>query len=570
MEKRIWHAAYDENTPIDPDVERIDLARQFQRTVEKFGNRPAVHFMNRSMNYLELDDHVGRFAAALQDLGVTKGTKVAVHLPNLPQTIIAITATLRLGGQVVMTNPLYVGPEIEHQWHDADCEVAVTMDYLYDQVLREVRDRLPIRHYIVASIPEYLRFPLKQLAPLKLKRNNPPLVARIGRGEDVLFFSEQINTHRPLKEIADIDFDDLAALQYTGGTTGVAKGAMLSHGNILSNVQQIRAWFPNTVAGQEVLMAALPFFHIFGLTGCMMWAHRIGAGIVLAPNPRDIKSLVKSISKHKVSLFPAVPAMFNAINMYPGIERVDMSSIKSCFSGSAPLPVEVLQRFEELTDCRIVEGFGLTESSPITHGNPMRGVRKMGSIGTPFPGTDARIVDVATGRTEMEPGEEGELIIKGPQVMQGYWNRPDETALALRDGWLFTGDLAAMDDEGYFVIVGRKKDMIIASGYNIYPDEIDRQLMAHPKVMEACTIGIPDPKRGETIKSFVVLNEDEEATGEELRAYLLDNLARYKVPRLYEFRSTLPKSSMMKLLRRELRDEELNAISGRKSKKKKR
>jgi len=569
MEKRIWHEAYDEGTPADLEIERIDLARQFQRTVQNFGRRPAVHFMNRRMNYLELDDHVGRFAAALKELGVGKGTRVAVHMPNLPQTLIAVTAVFRLGGLVVMTNPLYVGPEIEHQWHDAGCEVAVTMDYLYDQTLRKWREKLPVRHYIIASIPEYLRFPLKQLAPLKLKRNNPPLVAKIGQNEDVLFFSELINTHRPLTEIAELDFDDLAALQYTGGTTGVAKGAMLSHGNIGSNVQQIVAWFPNTVDGQEVMMAALPFFHIFGFTACMMWAQKIGAGVVLAPNPRDIKALVKSINKHKVSLFPAVPAMFNAINEYPGIERIDMSSIKSCFSGSAPLPVAVLQRFEELTNCRIVEGFGLTESSPVTHGNPMRGVRKMGSIGTPFPATDSRIVDVESGRTDMEPGEEGELVIKGPQIMQGYWNRPDETALALRDGWLFTGDLAAMDEEGYFVIVGRKKDMIIASGYNIYPDEIDRQLMAHPRVLEACTIGIPDPRRGETIKSFVVLKDGTKATGDELREFLLDHLARYKVPRLYEFRSELPKSSMMKLLRRELRDEELKAISGESKKKKK-
>ncbi|MBU1674723.1 long-chain fatty acid--CoA ligase, partial [bacterium] len=422
------------------------------------------------------------------------------------------------------------------------------------------RDKLPVRNYIIASIPEYLRFPLKQLAPLKLKKADPPLYAKVAAGEGVHFFSDLIARTTARTPDVEVRFEDVAMLQYTGGTTGVAKGAMLTHANITSNVRQIVSWFPNTVQGKEVLLAALPFFHIFGFTTCMMWAHKIAAALVLAPNPRDIPALIKSISKHKVTLFPAVPAMFNAINQHPGIEKVDMSSIKSCFSGSAPLPIAVLQRFEELTGCRIVEGFGLTESSPVTHGNPMQGVRKIGSIGIPFPGTDMKIVDAETGKTEMAPGDEGELILKGPQIMKGYWNRPDETDLVLRDGWLYTGDLAAQDEDGYCVIVGRKKDMIIASGYNIYPDEIDRQLMAHPAVLEACTIGIPDPKRGESIKSFVVLKPNATATKDELREYLLVNLARYKVPRVFEFRAELPKSSMMKLLRRELRDEELAAM----------
>ncbi len=563
MEERIWHKAYDADVPPDLDIEETTIPDLLDDAAARHPDAAAIHFMNRTMTYREVHDHVGRLATALWDLGVRPDSKVAVHLPNLPQTVIAVSAILRLGAQVVMTNPLYVGREIEHQWNDAGCETAITANYLYERLLKDRRDKLPVRNYIIASIPEYLRFPLKQLAPLKLKKAEPPLYAKVAPGDGIHFFADLIARTTARKTDAVVRFDDVALLQYTGGTTGVAKGAMLTHANITSNVRQIVAWFPNTVQGEEVLLAALPFFHIFGFTTCMMWAHKIAAALVLAPNPRDIPALIGNIDKHKVTLFPAVPAMFNAINEHPGIDKMDMSSIKSCFSGSAPLPIAVLQRFEELTGCRIVEGFGLTESSPVTHGNPMQGVRKIGSIGIPFPGTDMKIVDAETGKTEMAPGDEGELILKGPQVMKGYWNRPDETDRVLRDGWLYTGDLAAQDEDGYCVIVGRKKDMIIASGYNIYPDEIDRQLMAHPAVLEACTIGIPDPKRGESIKSFVVLRPGATATKDELRDYLLENLARYKVPRIFEFRTELPKSSMMKLLRRELRDEELAAMEGK-------
>lgn len=556
MAERIWHSSYDDDVPVDLAFQRTTLPDLLNEAAACHPDAAAIHFLNRTMTYRELRDHVDRFATALTDLGVGPGSKVAIHLPNLPQTVIAASAVLRLGALTVMTNPLYAGREIEHQWNDAGCEIAVTADYLYARLLQKRRDRLPVKTYIIASIPEYMRFPLKQLAPLKLKKADPPLYARVAPAAGLHVFGDLIRRAVPRPVTADVQFDDVAMLQYTGGTTGVAKGAMLTHANISCNVQQIVAWFPNTVPGKEVLLAALPFFHIFGFTTCMMWAHKIAAALVLAPNPRDIGALVRSIAKHKVTLFPAVPAMFNAINQYPGIERVDMSSIKSCFSGSAPLPVTVLQRFEELTRCRIVEGFGLTESSPVTHGNPIRGVRKIGSIGVPFPGTDVKIVDAESGRTEMAPGEEGELLIKGPQVMQGYWNRPDETAQVLRDGWLHTGDLAAQDEDGYCVIVGRKKDMIIASGYNIYPREIDEVLYRHPKVAEAVAIGVSDEYRGETIKVFVTLKPGQTATEEEIIEFCKDKLAPYKRPKLVEFRDEIPKSAVGKVLRKVLRAEE--------------
>jgi long-chain acyl-CoA synthetase len=322
-------------------------------------------------------------------------------------------------------------------------------------------------------------------------------------------------------------------------------------------VQQVRAWFSGVEEGKEVLLSVLPFFHIFGLSVCMAWPMSVGAKIVLQPNPRDIPGMVKNLVKHKVSLFPALPALFNAINNYEGIDKLNLSAVKYCFSGSAPLPEDVQKKFESMTGAIIVEGFGLTETSPVVTANPLQGNRKIGHIGIPVSSTDVRIVDPEDGLKDMPVGEAGELIVQGPQVMQGYLNNPEETANMLRDGWLYTGDLATMDEEGYCKIVGRKKDMIIASGYNVYPDEIDRIITAHDAVFEACTIGIPDEKRGETVKSFIACNPGMTVTAEELDEYCRGELAAYKVPRQWEFRDELPKSAMMKLLRRTLRDEEI-------------
>jgi long-chain acyl-CoA synthetase len=373
----------------------------------------------------------------------------------------------------------------------------------------------------------------------------------------VHLFKKLVDSTPPDPPKVPVGIDDIAVLQYTGGTTGVSKGAVLTHRNLSVNAQGAMAWLHMGDFADDVILAALPLFHVFGMTDCMNFPVFAACTMVLLPNPRDIPAIVRAVTKHRVTLFIGVPAMFAAINNYPGIDKIDISCVKSCFSASAPLPVDVLQKFEALTGARIVEGFGLTETSPVSHINPMRTVRKVGSVGIPFIETDSKIVDLETGTHDLLPGEDGELVIKGPQVMRGYWNKPEETALVLRDGWLFTGDIARMDEDGYFYIVGRKKDMVIVSGCNVYPDEVDGVLAAHPAVLESATIGVPDPKRGEAVKSFVVLRPGMIATAEEIAAYCRENLAAYKVPRAIEFRTELPKSPVLKILRRELRAEEM-------------
>ena len=559
--QRNWHRFYDEGVPPALDFEALPLSAFLERSARDHGDATAVIFLNCRLTYRQLQDEVDRFATALVGLGVTSGTRVAVQLPNLPQTVIAFYAIMRLGGVVVMTNPLYVEREIEHQWNDAGCDIAITTDFLFTGRIAGIRSKLPVRHYIIASIPEYLRFPLNLLAPLKLRRAQPPLMATVADGPGIHFMRPLIKSTPADAPATSIDMDAPAALQYTGGTTGVAKGAILTHRNLSCNVQQVASWFVGARPGEEVMLGCLPFFHVFGMTVSMNFPVHAAAAMVLMPNPRDIPLMIQNIARHRVTLFPAVPAMFNAIVNAPGLEKIDLTSVASCFSGGAPLPPDVLERFESLTGSKIVEGYGLTETSPVTHANPLNGQRKVGSIGVPFPNTDVKVVNVDDATTEVPAGEQGELLIKGPQVMPGYWNKPDESAKALADGWLHTGDIARIDEDGYCYIVGRKKDMIIAGGYNIYPDEVDAVLMAHPAVNESATIGVPDQARGETVKSFVVLAPGQTASADDLIAYCRRELAAYKIPRSVAFLDELPKSSALKILRRELREMELSTTA---------
>ena len=556
MSSKTWHRFYDPGVPPVLEFEDITLPGFLERSAAAYPDATALIFLNRTMTYRELQADVDRFAAALARLGVGPGIRVAVQLPNLPQTVIAFYAALSLGATVVMTNPLYVEREIEHQWNDAGCTVAVVADFLFDRRVAHIREKLAVEHYVIASIPDFLRFPLNLLAPLRLRRADPPLLASVKPGPGVHLMRSLMKQTAPDRPRPAIAMDDTALLQYTGGTTGVAKGAMLTHRNLSCNVQQVTAWFVDVRRGGEVMMGVLPFFHVFGLTVAMAFPLSVAGAMVLMPNPRDMPQLIASISKHRVTLFPAVPAMFTAIVNAQGVEKLDLTSVRSCFSGSAPLPPDILQRFEKMTGGKIVEGYGLTETSPVTHANPLDGRRKIGSIGVPLPNTDMKVVSLEDGTTEVGVGKQGELLLKGPQVMRGYWNAPEQTAAAFTDGWFRTGDIAAVDADDYTFIVGRKKDMIIAGGYNIYPDEIDAVLVAHPAVLEAATVGIPDPKRGETVKSFVVLRPGQRATADELTEYCRRELAAYKVPRSFAFLDELPKSSALKILRRELQNHE--------------
>ena len=557
MEQRNWHTSYDKGVPTAIDYKELTIPQVFWQTVKNFPNSPALVFLNCKLTYAEFGAEVEKCAAGFAELGVKLGTRVAIQLPNVPQAAISYIAALQLGAEVVMTNPLYTFRELEHQWRDSGCTVAVTMDFIWDDFVRDRRSELAPKKWVVASIPGYLRFPLNFLAPLKLKKQDPPRWAKVAPESDMILFKDMIKQASGPAPRPDFDWNQVAALQYTGGTTGPSKGAMLTHKNLCSNIQQIDGWFTGVQYGKEVLMTALPLFHVFGMSICMGWGMASGACMVLLPNPRDLPSVVKAIAKHKVTLFPGVPALFNGLNNFPGIEKIDVSSIKYCFSGSAPLPPDVMHKFESMTGSKIVEGFGMSETSPVTHCNPLNGVRKAGSVGIPVADTDARIVDIETGTQDVPMGEEGELIVKGPQVMKGYWGRPDETANSIRDGWMHTGDLAIVDEEGYYQIVGRKKDMINCSGFKVFPDEVDGVLVAHDAILEAATIGIPDDEYGETVKSFIVLNPGKSLSAEEVQAYCRENLAKYKVPRLVEFLDELPKSSVLKVLRRELRDMEM-------------
>jgi long-chain acyl-CoA synthetase len=551
MKPRIWHRAHEPGIPVDMSFESLPVPEFLRRSARMFPRQTALVFENCRMTYAELDSLVDRVATALAALGVHRGSRVAIQLPNLPQTVYCYYGALRAGAQVVLTNPIYVEREIEHQWNDANIEIAIVGDWLFASKIAGIRHKLPVREYLVTGVADHLGFPLNLLAPAKLRKQG--MSADVTEGPGVRQLMRLLRHTKARPSPVALDLDDVALLQYTGGTTGFSKGAMLTHRNLSFNVQQVNQWFATLERGRETYLCCLPFFHVFGMTVSLNWPVFLGARMVLVPNPREVQKLVSNIVHHRVTIFPAVPAMFNMILNHPGIENLDLTSVKGCFSGSAPLAEDVLERFEAMTGGRIVEGFGLTETSPVTHCNPVRGKRKIGSIGVPLPGTDARIVDLETGLRDLPTGEAGELLISGPQCMRGYWNRPEETDAMLRDGWIHTGDIATMDEEGYFRIAGRKKDLIIVSGYNVYPDEIDRVLAAHPKVLESATIGVPDSRCGESVKSFVVLKPGETATSKEVREYCQQELAAYKVPRAVEFVAELPKSAIGKALRKELR-----------------
>jgi long-chain acyl-CoA synthetase len=548
-----WLDSYPPGVPEHVEVPAGNLARLLADAARDFPNAPAVHFQGRTMSYAELADQAWRFAGALAGLGVGKGTKVGLVLPNCPQAVVALFGALRLGAVVVQNNPIYTERELGHQLGDAGVEVVVCLDLAYDR-LKALRERTAIREVIVTSLLDELPAVRRVIAPYT--RRGRAAAQAIGRDEPVRRWRELLATATTRAGEAEVDAAaDLALLQYTGGTTGIAKGVMLSHANLRANVEQVRAWFPDADPGREVMMAVLPFFHAYGLTVSLLLGVRIGAALVVMPR-FDIEDVLAAVDRYRPTLFPGVPTMYVAINNAVAKGGHDLSCIKACLSGAAPLPMEVAERFERYSGGRLVEGYGLTECSPVALANPIYGKRKAGTIGMPLPDTLARVADPSDPARTMPTGETGELAISGPQVMLGYWNRAEETAQVLRDGWLLSGDLAVTDEEGYFQIVDRKKDLIIVGGYNVYPGEVEEVLLGHPKVLEVAVAGVPDSYRGETVKAFVVLRPGERATAEELRRFARERLAAYKVPRSVEFRDELPKTMVGKVLRRALVEEE--------------
>jgi long-chain acyl-CoA synthetase len=554
MEK-VWLKSYAKGVPAEVSFEKVTLAEALARSAVRFPDNPALFFQGTTVTFKQLDEMVSRFASALVALGLKPGDRVATLLPNIVQMVVATYGAFRAGAIVVTNNPLYTDRELEHQFKDSGSKFLVSLDLLMPRMIN-LRNKTGITKLISCHIRDYLPFPLKQLFPFVKKgmHRKTPAAA------DVYEFTDLLKQHGPLTEPYRNQWDDTACLLYTGGTTGVSKGVQLTHGNLSSNVQQINAWFPDFVSGKEIVVGCLPFFHSFGLTTAMNTALFYGYGNVLIPKPEP-QSILEAIQKYKATFIPAVPTLYNGMINFPGLKKYDLTSLTGCFSGGAPLPMETIKNFEKLTGTQICEGYGLTETSPVTHTNPYGAKTKPGTIGLPIPNTEAKLVDVDDYSKEItESNTPGELCVKGPQIMGGYINRPDETAMTLKDGWLLTGDIATIDEEGYFTIVDRKKDMIISGGFNIYPRDVDEVLFSYPKVLEACVIGTPDEYSGERIKAFVVLKPGETSTEVEIIDYCKQNLAKYKVPKYVEFVDELPKSAIGKILRKELRRMELAKV----------
>jgi long-chain acyl-CoA synthetase len=550
--KKLWLKSYEKGVPETISYEDICMPDILDRTAKQFAERPALIFQGTVVNFRELKDMVDRFATCLNDFGVKKGDAVALLLPNIIPCVAAYYAVLKIGALVVMNNPLYSDPELEHQFNDSGSKVLITLDVLTPRMIA-LRPKTKIKQIVYTCIGDYLPTVKRVLG--KLLKKYP--FADVPATMDVFKWKACLAKYGPNPPAVKNSFDEVAMYQYTGGTTGVSKGVMLTHANLSKQVQQASAWFPKFVKGEEIALGALPYFHVFGLSVSMNFSIFMGWPQVLIPRPQP-EPLLEAIRNFRPTFAPLVPTMYIGMLNHPDLKKTDMSCIKGAFSGSAPLPVEVIHNFEKATGAVIVEGFGMTETTPVTHVNPFAGgARKVGSIGLPISDTECRIVDLDNGMTDMPIGQPGELIVKGPQVMKGYKGMPEETANSLKDGWMYTGDIATMDEDGYFYIVDRKKDMIISGGFNVYPRDIDEVYYEHPKVQEACSIGIPDAKRGENVKLFVVLKEGETATQEEMIEYGKTKLAAYKLPSEVEFRKELPKTNVGKILRKQLRAEEL-------------
>lgn len=555
--ERPWYKHYPEDIPRTIEYDKKPLYQFLQETAERVPDKKALNFMGKEMTFREILTEAKKLANYLQKLGLKKGDRVASMLPNTPQAVVTYYGALMAGGIVVQVNPLYTERELAYQMKDSGAKFIVCLDILLPRVSK-VKEETDLEHIIVTRIADYLPFPKNLIYPFIQKREYN-IVVKVEESDDTHVWKNVIANSPAEYEDVEIDpEEDLALLQYTGGTTGFPKGVMLTHYNLVANVQMAKAWISKAERDKEVVLGVLPFFHVYGMTTVMNLSIMDGAKMILLPR-FDAGQVLKTIQKHKPTLFPGAPTIYIGLLNHPDFEKYDLSSIKACISGSASLPLEVQEQFEKRTNGKIVEGYGLTESSPVTHANPIWGRRVNGSIGIPWPDTDAKIVKNGT-LEEVPVGEIGEIAVKGPQVMKGYWNNPEATEEVLKDGWLLTGDMGKMDEDGYFYVVDRKKDVIIAGGFNIYPREIEEVLFEHPDIVEAAVIGVPDDYRGETVKAVIVPKPGAKLDEKQLDEYCRKHLAAFKVPRIYEFREELPKSVIGKVLKRQLVEEAIEQM----------
>ena len=572
METRIWHQNYDQSVPPSLHYPAVPVDHFLKETAQKQPDKAALVFggmapllgeQHSTMTYSELNRLADRFAAGLQKMGLQKGDRVALYMPNCPQIVIAYYGTLRAGGVVVPSNPLYVSREIEHQLNDSGATFSVTLSLLYPNV-KQIRHNTSLKHVIVTNIKEYFPGLLKTLFTVAKEKKMGHRVD-ISRDADTSWFQDFLASAPATPQPVEVVPDDTAVLMYTGGTTGVPKGAQLTHKNVVANAVQLSAWLAGGGSSDnQVMMTALPLTHSYSMTVSMNQSVLNAYTQIIIANPRDFAHLLESINVHKPTLFPGVPTLYTAINNHPDVKagKYDVKSIKLCVSGAAGLPVEVQEEFQRITGGKLVEGYGLSEASPVTHANPVGSGGQIGTIGLPMPDTDVKIVNLDTGEPIENLNEPGELCIHGPQVMKGYWGMPNETAKVLQADeagkiWLHTGDVAEMKEDGYFRIVDRQKDMILAAGgFNVYPRDIEERLYEHPKVLEAAAIGVPVGGTNQRGKVFVVLKDGQSTTEEEIIEWCREGLAKYKVPKFVEFRGDLPKTMVGKILRRELMEEE--------------
>jgi long-chain acyl-CoA synthetase len=561
MEDRPWFKFYDPGVREHIDYPSVPLFHFLEESARKYPNRPCVVFKGGKISYAEMDELTDRLAAAFAAMGVKKGDPVGIFMPNTPQFVIAYYAILKAGGIVVATNFLYTPREIEHQLNDAGVEVMIVLSNFYEKV-KEVQPKTKLKKLIVTNIKEYFPPFLKILFTLAMEKK---MGARVTLRDDDVWLQDVLKRYaaedRPKIEISP---DDKALFQYSGGTTGLSKAAVALHQNLVANTLQVREWMPDVKYGEETVLMAIPLYHVYGMVAGMSFAISSGSTLILIVDPRDMSDVLGSIAKYRPTIYPGVPAMYNAIINHPDViaGKVDVSSIRGCISGSAPLMRETKENFDALTGGRLVEGYGLSEAPTATHCNPLYGETRTGSIGIPLPDVDSRIVDLEDGTTVLPPGEIGELVLKSPNVMVGYHNMPTETANSLRNGWLYTGDIARMDEDGYFYIVDRKKELIKPGGFQVWPREVEEVIAENPKIFEVGVAGIPDAYRGETVKAWVVLKPGESADAEEIRAWCKERLAPFKVPTHVEFRDEIPKTTVGKILRRELVQQHIESEEG--------